>query len=352
MHALAHAINAALGNVGKTVRYTAPVGREPVVQAAALRSSSTTWRAGRVRRCAIVGGNPVFTAPADLEFGGPWTRCRCASTSASTTTRPRALCHWHVPEAHYLESWSDVRAFDGTVTILQPLIAPLYAGKTAHEMLAAFSAEPERTRARHRPGRLEAESAGGGDEAVWRKALHDGVVEGSASPAKAVDAARVSPPRRPAPPAADGSLELLFRPDPTIGDGRYANNGWLQELPSPLTKLTWDNAALIAPATAAAARRHDRGRRRADAERPHGARRRSGSCPGRPTGRVTVHLGYGRTRGGRVGNGAGFDAYALRDERRPVGGPGLAAREDRRAHEPGDAPSTTTRWRAGTSCAP
>ena len=143
------------------------------------------------------------------------------------------LCHWHVPEAHPLESWSDARASDGTVTILQPLIAPLFGGKTAHEVIAAFSEEPERTAHDVVKDFWKGKLPGAGFEDSWRKALHDGVVEGTAFPPQAVKvrgaelqsaiANRQSP---------IGGLTILFRPDPTIWDGSYANNGWLQELPS------------------------------------------------------------------------------------------------------------------------
>ena len=161
-------------------------------------------------------------------------------------------CHWHVPQAHALEAWGDARAYDGTVTIQQPLIAPLYPGcKSPHEMLAAFSARPSVHGHDVVRDYWRANGALGADfERGWRRALHDGFVAGSALPAIALAASGGDDVRARARVPAPAGMEIAFRPDPTIGDGRFANNGWLQELPKPLTKLTWDNAAHMSPATA------------------------------------------------------------------------------------------------------
>src|SRR3989475_446858 len=211
------------------------------------------------------------------------------------------------PEAHPLEAWSDVRAFDGTVTIVQPLIAPLYGGKSAHELLAALGEPPDRSGYDLVRQQWQARRHGGDFEQAWRRWLHDGVVPGTALAAEAVVAAKAIPQS----PAAGGGLELVFRPDPTIHDGRHANNAWLQELPKPITHLTWDNVALVSPATAE--------RLAVKSEdvveltyRKRTVRAPVWVMPGHPDESVTVHLGGGRTRAGRVGTGTGFDAYALR----------------------------------------
>ena len=249
-----------------------------------------------------------------------------------------ALCHWQIPEAHFLEAWSDARGYDGTVSIVQPLIAPLYGGKSAHELLAAMSDRPERSALRHRARVLEQRRAASPtrvdrpvaatptfDASTWRRWLHDGVM-----PDTAFAGARPSPSsrlRRRRGSGADrrSGLEIVFRNDPAVLDGRFANNGWLQELPKPITKLTWDNAVLVSPATAARLQLGDRagGRRAASTARSSAT---SSSCAiaaarfaaplfpvaGHPDDCVTVHLGYGRTRAGHVGTGAGFNANALR----------------------------------------
>ncbi len=325
VHALAHAINAALGNAGKTVRYTAPAAASPSGQVAALSELARDMAEGRVSTLAIVGGNPVFSAPADLEFGKAMEKVGLRIHLGLYNDETSRLSHWHVAEAHPLESWSDARAEDGTVTILQPLIAPLFSGRTAHELLAAFSAEPERSSHDILKDSWRGKLPGAGDEAGWQKALHDGLVEGSASPSKAVTLRAFA--LNPQPSTLDSSsLTLLFRPDPTIGDGSYANNGWLQELAKPLTKLTWENAALVAPATA-----QKLGVTTEDVvELTLGGRKVLAPVwvmPGQAEGCVTVHFGYGRTRGGRVANGAGFDAYALRASGALWSAPGLEVRK-------------------------
>jgi molybdopterin-containing oxidoreductase family iron-sulfur binding subunit len=247
-------------------------------------------------------------------------------------------CHWHVPQAHMLEAWGDARAFDGTVTIQQPLIAPLYGGRSLHELLATFTARPERTGYEIVRERWQARAGGGDFEGWWRRAVHDGVVAEppavAAGPGAAAAAAPDEAPATSAETAAGassgGGYELIFRADPSVHDGRFANNAWLQELPRPLTKITWDNAALISPATAQrlgiAMRATARGTVTDEVElryRGRSVRAPAYVMPGHPDGSVTVHLGYGRTRAGRVGTGVGFNAYLLRTSDAPWFGSGL-----------------------------
>ena len=242
---------------------------------------------------------------------------------------PAECCHWHIPETHYLEAWSDARAFDGTVTILQPLIAPLYGGKSAHELLAALMGQPDRSSYSivrdYWRGQLPPEDF----ERFWRTALHEGLIANTALPPREVayGGLRIEDGDLPSPPPdRRSSMDLLLRPDPTIWDGRFANNGWLQELPKPLTKLTWDNAALISPATA-----QRLGLRNEDAVELHYQGRTVRApiwvVPGQADDAVTVHLGYGRWRTGRVGRDAGFNAYALQTSMAPWGDSGLELRK-------------------------
>ncbi len=372
VHALAHAMNAALGNVGKTVTYSEPLEANPVDQRESLRELVGDLDAGRVELLVMLGGNPVYNTPADLKLDfNRLTKAKLRVHLSSHKDETSELCYWHVPESHYLESWGDTRASDGTVSIVQPLIEPLYGSKTAHEVLAVFSERYDRKayeivreywqgqgasqqtaegrRQEQASDNRPQDAAAAGQaaaqetaspvatdfEARWRKALHDGFIENSAPPAKtvAINAAGLSanagtpPPATPvtAPPVS-GTFEIVFRTDPTIFDGRFANNGWLQELPKPLTKITWDNAALISLATAQRLGLGNNagwkgtevlvGNIRID-HRGKAIICPAWIMPGQPDDVVTVHLGYGRRKAGTAGNNRGFNAYELRTSDAP-----------------------------------
>ena len=309
VHALVHAVNAALGNVGRTVIYTAPVEARPVDQGAQLRDLAADLDDGGVELLLILGGNPVFTAPPDLRFGERLRRVPMAVHLGGYDDETAELCLWHVPEAHPLEAWSDLRAHDGTISIVQPLIAPLYGGRSAHELLAALSDVPDRSGydlvREHWQDKLGADF-----EHAWRRALHDGVVAGTALPHRQV-AMRTDWDRAPAPPTGASGVEVAFRPDPYVGDGRFANNAWLLELPRPVTKLVWDNAALLAPATAeryGVANGDVVELRRGE----HTLEAPVWIVPGHAADAITLPLGFGRRRGGANAVGAGVDVYALR----------------------------------------
>ena len=340
VHALARAINQRLGNVGQTATDAPPVGARPADATTSLVELAAAMEAGQVQVLAILGGNPVYDAPADLAFARKMDKVALRVHLGLYDDETAERCHWHVPAAHPLEAWSDARAFDGTVTIVQPLIAPLYAGcKSAHEVLAAFTVKPERSGYDIVREYWKAQGVVGADEKAWQRALHDGVLVAAAPAAPAAApggaAAPTSAVPAPPPPAAPAQgLELVFRPDASVRDGRFANNGWLQELPRPLTKLTWDNAALMSPRTAqslgisvastALGSETDVVELR---YRGRTAKAPAWIVPGHPDGTVTVHLGYGRTRAGRVGNGVGFNAYALRTSDAPWFGGGLEVKK-------------------------
>ena len=326
VHALAHAMNVALGNAGRTVYYTAPIEANPVNQLESLRELVSDIDSGQVDLLLMLGGNPVFNAPADLNFGDKLLKVRRRIYLGLYEDETAELCHWHIPQAHYLESWSDVRAFDGTVSIIQPLIAPLYEGKTAHEMLAVLLGQAGRTPHSIVHDYWNGQKPGPNFEAAWESWLNEGVVAESAGPAKPVKLApdfedrlaqNISVGR-----GKGAGLEFVFRPDPTIWDGQFANIGWLQELPKPLTKLTWDNAAMLSLSTASGL-----GVKNGDVVR---LRLRSREIqapiwivPGHADDSVTVHLGYGRRRAGKVGSRIGFNAYAIRSSSAPWFGSGL-----------------------------
>ncbi|HET6913223.1 MAG TPA: TAT-variant-translocated molybdopterin oxidoreductase [Rhodanobacteraceae bacterium] len=348
LHALVHAMNAALDNVGSTLEYAEPVEVLPSQAIdpqgdddGSLRALVGAMRAGRVDTLLVLGGNPVYDAPADLEFAAALQRVPHLLHSGLYHDETGELAEWHLPMSHALECWSDARAFDGTASIAQPLIAPLYDGKSGIEVLSILL-DDEITDGLSLVRRQWASQLK--DDAAWNAALQAGVISGTAPPAispvqgsSASDGASSSSSRR-KPESSDfgssegkaldsgsplrgvrndeqrtpgNALELLFRHDPTIGNGEWANNGWLQELPKPLTQLTWDNPALISPALA-----KQYGLDNGDVVelRSHGRSLRVPVwiTPGQAARSITVHLGYGRTRAGRIGDGQGFNAYLLR----------------------------------------
>ena len=429
VHALAHAMNAKLGNVGQTVVYADPFIPAEKTQIEQLRELITDIDGGRVKMLVILGGNPVYNTPADLKLNAERMNKIPLRVHLGTHVDETAEhCHWHISEKHFLESWSDTRAYDGTISITQPLVEPLYDSKNAHEVLQLFfrenfdqkdydivraywqtqnitapaaaataasatagssstasnaatpSAPATHTNANsntnaspssnsntaaqaqapaaantaapaqagQRPAQAAPQRAAAGGARTfddnWRKVVHDGFVPNTAVTPKTVSAntAFLSQPAAP-PPQSAGPLEISILPDPSVHDGRFTNNGWLQELPNPLTKVTWENVALISPRTAAKYGFNQSGdsdqRSGAGGDRPPSFITSHGSnlycdlatltfqggtlskpvpmwiSPGQPDDVVTVYLGYGRTRAGRVGTGLGYNAYeAMRSD--------------------------------------
>ena len=312
--ALATAINTSLGNVGKTVLTETPSPDLPGSdQIADLKGLVADLNAGKVDWLVILNSNPIYTAPADLEFAAAFEKAKVVAHLGSHYNETGQVSHWHIPAAHFLESWSDARSYDGTVSIVQPIIDPLYGGKSAHDILQALLAEPgmsayEAVRQTWQP------VIKGDFETGWRKALHQGWVDGTAY-AKSDKSGASSIGKVPAPSPKD-SLEIIFRPDPNVYDGRWSNVGWLQELPKPVTNLSWDNAAIVSGATLT----------RLGLEEDDIVELTVGNgkvkapvivAPGHPGNSVTVHLGYGRELAGRVGSGAGFNAYLIRNSWAP-----------------------------------
>ncbi|MGB8011348.1 MAG: TAT-variant-translocated molybdopterin oxidoreductase [Terriglobales bacterium] len=324
VHALAHAMNEKLGNVGKTVFYTEPVDANPVNRNESLHSLVEDIRAGKVDLLLILGGNPAYDAPAELEFASALksNAVNLKVYLGSHRNETAELCQWHVPEAHYLESWSDARAYDGTVSIIQPLIEPLYGGKSAHEIITILAGQSGFTGHDLVQAYWQKQHAGADFDAFWRKSLHDGWVAGTTYVPKTltIHLTEIESRLRDASVSASGanaaSYELNFRRDPSIYDGRFSNNGWLQELPKPLTKLTWDNPIMIGPAMAERLKLNFKD----VAELEFNGKKVKGPVwiqAGHPDNSITVFLGYGRTKAGRVGTGTGFDVYPLRTSQVP-----------------------------------
>ncbi len=317
VHALAHAINAQLGNVGKTVFYTAPVDANPINQTESLKELVADMQGGKVDLLIILGGNPVYDAPHDLDFadvmksGKVPLRVHYGQYQDETAE----LCQWHVPATHELESWGDARAYDGSVCIIQPLIAPLYNGKSAIEFVALLSGQADASGYELVRAYWQKQHTGVDFEAFWRKSLHDGWIEGTAYAPKSVTAKTAGVPAE-TKSADPNSIELNIRRDPTIYDGQFANNGWLQELPKPLSKLTWDNVVTLGPKMAERMQVVSKD----ILELELNGVKISGAAwiqAGHPDNSVTITLGYGRKRAGRVGTGYGYDAYALRTSTAP-----------------------------------
>ena len=442
VHALAHAINSALGGVGQTVLYSESFSpNTDRTQTDQLRELVGDIDGGRVKMLMVLGGNPAYNTPIDVRLSPErMAKIPLRVHLGQYVDETGEQCHWHINEKHYLESWSDTRAYDGTVTITQPLIEPLYGGKNVHEVVQlvfkenfdkkdydivreywqrtnitpAATAAPAKATTSESNANTSAETtaakpeadpqantatapsnaaktakppvaanttagtpsngsnantngngthpattgaiAGGAASASakfdenWRKVVHDGVVPNTAAQPKnvSVNASFLAQPEA---QVSGGSLEISIRRDPGVYDGRFANNGWLQELPNPLNKVTWTNVALISPHTAerlGVNQKVDND----DAGAPQGTtfvNTKGGNLfpdlatvkigeaqigkpvpmwisPGQPDDVITVFLGYGRTRAGRVGNGLGYNAYDVRRSDAPDGAPGEIAR--------------------------
>ena len=250
VHVLAQAMNAALGNLGKTVVFLEAEALE-----GGISELAKSLNAGEVETLVILGGNPVYAAPADLDWAQAQGRAkrvvRLSYYEDETFDAARRDGDWHLPAAHFLESWGDALTSEGVLVPVQPLIAPLFGGLTEIEVLARIAGEDV-----VRPYDIVRQTFGGGDDA-WRKFLYEGFAEGAAlKPAEvapdpaAVKAAWTSLQSEPASSASKDSLEIVFHRDHAVDDGRYSNNGWLQEMADPVTKVAWDNAVVLSRKTA------------------------------------------------------------------------------------------------------
>ncbi len=332
VHALALAMNQALGAVGSTLTLHA---LDDVAYGGpdALVSLVEDMRGGAVETLLILGGNPVYSAPADLDFAGALAEVGQSIHLSSHLDETSRQVHWHLPAAHAFEAWGDARSADGTLSVVQPLIAPLLGGRSELEIVERL-VRGAAARSGYDVVRETWLSLLGaeGFEAKWRRVLHDGraqdVAEGGASPAVAVTEINVP---ELVSPEADGALELTLHASRATFDGRFANSSWLQELPDAITKITWDNAALISPATAEqfdleSGDMVSLGYRDRNLELPIFV------LPGQADDSVALALGYGRTSAGRVGDGVGANAYALRDSSAPYFDGGLSLTKVKGSH--------------------
>jgi Fe-S-cluster-containing dehydrogenase component len=313
VHALAHAMNAALGANGNTAVYTDSVQVKPQDQTSGLKNLVGEMNAGTVDVLLIVGANPVYDAPADFGFADAMDKVAFRALHSLYQDETYDHVHWHVNGTHYLEQWGDIRAFDGTASIVQPLIAPLYDGKSAHEfiftLVGSATTESYELVRKYWQGQMK-----GDFDTAWRKALNDGFIADTAFAPKSVSSrgGNIAPTNSISPEV----MEVIFRRDPLIYDGSRANNGWLQETPKPITNLCWDNAVLISPNQATKS-----GLVTGDVvEIDVNGRQVRGPIwpqPGHPDNSITVFLGYGRTKAGRVGTDVGFSGYKIRSSDAP-----------------------------------
>ena len=310
-HALAHAINLKLGAVGTTIDYLDQPLDERPSHLEAITALTNDISANRVQTLLILGGNPAYDAPADLDFPKALAAIPTSIHLSLYNNETSLASKWHLPRAHYLESWSDARAYDFTISIAQPLILPLYNGKSIIELLAILASDPmtdgEQIVRRTFVQLLPKQNF----EINFRRVLHDGILADSASNSLKPDELKLQSLLVPPQPTPPPGFDIRFLPSPALYDGRFANNGWLQETPDPLTKLTWDNAALISPYNAS------------QLQITTGdiltitLNNRSLSIPafvlpGQPQGVIGLPLGYGRGAAGNIGNAVGADTYRLR----------------------------------------
>jgi molybdopterin-containing oxidoreductase family iron-sulfur binding subunit len=314
VHAAVSALNSHLGNTGETVSYY-ETRDAALPSVASLTSLVSAMQGGTVQTLVILGGNPVFDAPADVDFASAMAKVPHTIALGHSVDETSSRAEWHIPRAHYLESWGDARAVGGTLSVVQPLILPLFGGRTAVELLGLMIVDKDRpgydiVRETWKPILGDADF-----DTKWNRVLHDGLLAGSELDA-VVPTVTGAAPAEPAPTGSASGLEVVFLPSPSLHDGRFANDGWLQELPDPLTKLTWDNPALVSPMTAESLDLASGDVVRLD----HAGRSLElpvWILPGMADGVVALTLGYGRQRVGRIGSGVGFDTFKVRSSSAP-----------------------------------
>ncbi|MDQ6710346.1 MAG: 4Fe-4S dicluster domain-containing protein [Candidatus Dormibacteraeota bacterium] len=309
--ALVHWINARLH---APVDLIEPVSRTPGGrEAGTLPDLTRALQSGAVDQFVVIGANPGYDAPADLEFAKHSAKAGFRLHVGRYVDETAALSTWHIPQTHDLEAWSDLRSIDGTASIVQPLIRPLYRTWTDHDVLALLMGHSDTL-----PYDMVRETwkprEGNDFEAWWTSALHDGVIAGSAVVAAPADPALPIVTAATTPP--DTSMTIVLRPDPTVWDGTFANNAWLQECPKPLTKQVWGNALSLNPQEAAKL-----GLTSGDVVTLAANGRQVEAPvivePGVADGVISLTLGLGRRNAGAIGTGIGANAFSIRTSASP-----------------------------------
>ena len=311
LHALALRVNHALGNVGQTCELAPQLGFVPG-PGESFVDLVRDIEARRVSALFVLGANPVYQSPGDIPFAAVYAKVPLRVHAGLHTDETAAISNWHLPLNHALEDWSDARSPDGLATIVQPVVRPMYDSRSMHEVVAALTGDKVPS-----ARRIVRQTWAGqlGDDVAWAGALKIGFVEGRSLKGQSLSAEGLSLAKGLSPPR-EGEVEIVIRPDPTVHDGSFANNGWLQELPKPLFKTTWENVVAVSPWLAS--ERHiesgDVVRVESDGRAVEGP---AWVLPGQPERVVTIYLGYGRKRAGRIGTGIGYDAYRMRSAAQP-----------------------------------
>ncbi len=318
VHAVTYLINQTLGSLGNTMTFAKRVFPAPGIPSGpdALKALAGEMSNGQVSTLVILGGNPVYTSPADLQFGAALTKVKNSIYLGTDVNETAAAASWHLPEAHFLESWGDAATVYGVSAIQQPLVSPLYNGRTAAEIVALLADAKDKKAhdivKNYWLNQWSSIKDAGAREQAWKKALHDGIIPGEAETAKVtLDTKKVLAAVTAEPKAQTTGIEIAFVPSASAWDGRYANNGWMQEAPDPMTKLTWGNAALVSPKTA-------RDKKWTDGDMitiSKGGLKLEAAVmiqPGQADDSITIPQGYGRVKCGGVGKDVGFNAGLLR----------------------------------------
>lgn len=308
LHALCHWINAQLE---APVDMIAPIDTHPQTHSDSLKSLADDLNSGAVQTLIVVDANPAYDTPASLRIAGRIRRVPFSAHLGLHDDETAALCHWHVPQSHPLESWSDLRGPDGTASIVQPLIRPLYDSRSVHDFAALLAGQVAPSSYALVRQTWQTQTPTDGFDEWWRSVLHEGVIADSAAPNVVARVAK-RPVSAPAKAVSAQALTLVLAPDPAVWDGGLANNPWLQECPRPFTKEVWGNSFGLSPADAARVGVRDGDELRLE----HRGKAIEGPVRiqrGQPDGVLSASLGYGRSRAGAIGNGIGFDLYALRD---------------------------------------
>jgi len=311
LHLLLYALNLALGNVGKTLDFF-PIEHATLPSTPALTNLTARMAAGAITHLAILGGNPLYAAPADLDFAAALGKVGFSLHLSDRADETSVRTTWHLPAAHFLESWGDSRSVEGQFSSIQPMIEPLFGGRSTAELLALLGQGRERSGYELVRETWQTILPADTYEKSWRRLLHAGVHQATSLVPLFPEMARIEAhlARYPLPSSFTDEIEVVFQPS-ALYDGRWANNAWLQELPDPVTKIAWDNPARISRKLA-----HKLGLSDGDlAQIALGARTIRipvSIVPGQAEGSIVLELGYGRTNAGAVGNGAGFDVGPLR----------------------------------------
>ncbi len=325
VHLMVNAINSALGNIGNSDNFPVVLRAASDSKPGAIAELAQTLNEGKVETLVVLDGNPVYNAPADLNWAAAQAKAKTVVRLGYYEDESFPQNGWGLPLAHYLESWGDARTSDGTLVPVQPLIEPLFGGLTELEVLARIVGLDKTNP--YDIVRETLRSLGQAGDEEWKKFLHDGYLAGSAAKTpdttfnssavnEALNAAELAPTAGP----SKDKLEVVFHRDYRMDDGRFNNNGWMQELPDPITKLTWENVILMSVKTAedlglVVKNKEDNRIRTPWVKLELDGRTVEGPVwtqPGHADNVVGLALGYGRTQTGRVGRDSGFDAYRLR----------------------------------------